>query len=99
WDMQKWVGRGVVVALAEAGWRLREGFFRARQVGDTRLRGAIYGPLLLPLGALVTALAGQRGASSGVGFDGFYGGREHFDDKLEPARPYAQGLRLADRHD
>jgi len=98
-DMQKWVLLGVVVALAEAGWRLREGFFRARQVGDTPLRGAVYGPLLLPLGALVTALAGRRGASSGVGFDGFHAGREHFDDKLERARRYGEVFRLEDRND
>ena len=98
-DMQKWVLLGVVVALVEAGWRLREGFFRGRQVGDTPLRGAIYGPLLLPLGALITALAGRRGASSGVGFDGFHAGREHFDDKLERARRYGEVFRLEDRDD
>src|SRR5262249_13874797 len=70
-----------------------------RHVGETPLRGAIYGPLLLPLGALVTALAGRRGASSGVGFDGFHAGREHFDDKLERARRYGEVFKLEDRDD
>jgi hypothetical protein len=65
---------------------LREGFFRGRHGGDAPLRGAIYGLLLLPFGALIIALAGRRIARSGVGFDGFHAGREHFDDKLERAR-------------
>jgi ferredoxin len=98
-DMQKWVLLGVLVAFAEAGWRLREGLFRGRHVGEAPLRGTIYGPLLLPLGAMITALAGRRGASSGVGFDGFHAGREHFDDKLERARRYGEVFRLEDRND
>ena len=98
-DMQKWVLLGVLVALAEAGWRLREGFFRGRHGGDAPLRGAIYGLLLLPLGALIIALAGRRIARSGVGFDGFHAGREHFDDKLERARRYGEVFRLENRDD
>jgi hypothetical protein len=98
-DMQKWVLLGVLVALAEAGWRLREGFFRGRHGGDAPLRGAIYGLLLLPLGALIVALAGRRISRSGVGFDGFHAGREHFDDKLERARRYGEVFRLEDRDD
>jgi ferredoxin len=98
-DMQHWVLLGVVVALVEAGWRLREGFFGGHVGDDAPLRGAIYGPLLLPVGALITGLAGRRGASSGVGFDGFHAGREHFDDKLERARRYGEVFRLEDRDD
>jgi ferredoxin len=98
-DMQRWVLLGILVAFGEAGWRLREGVFRGRQVGEAPLRGAIYGPLLVPLGAMITALAGRRGASSGVGFDGFHAGREHFDDKLERARRYGEVFRLEDRDD
>src|SRR5262245_23840112 len=81
-DVQKWIVLGVGLAFAEAAWRLRESVLRGRPVADTVLRGAVYGPLLLPLGALITALAGTRGARSGVGFDGFHGGPQHFADKL-----------------
>src|SRR5262249_58747720 len=45
-DMQKWVLLGVVVALAEAGWRLREGVFRPRPGGRTPLRAGSYVPPL-----------------------------------------------------
>src|SRR5262249_61707398 len=58
-----------------------------------------YGPLLLPLGGLVRWLVGPRGATSTVGFDGFSGGREVFDDKLERERRYGSVYRLEDRHD
>jgi ferredoxin len=94
-----WVALGVLLAVVEAAWRLRESFFRGVPVGDAPLRGAIYGPLLAPLGALITVLAGRREASSGVGFDGFHEGQDHFDDKLERARRYGEVFRLVDRGD
>jgi ferredoxin len=97
--IHNWVLLGVVLGFAEAAWRLRENVFRGRPVAETPLRGAFYGPLLLPIGALVTALAGRRGARSGVGFDGFHGGPQHFDDKLERARRYGEVFRLEDRSD
>jgi hypothetical protein len=94
-----WVALGVVLAVAESAWRLRESFFRGVPVGEARLRGAVYGPLLAPLRAVVEALAGERGASAGIGFDGFHGGQDHFDDKLERARRYGEVFRLVDRGD
>jgi hypothetical protein len=94
-----WIVLGVLLAVGEAAWRLRESFFRGRPVAETPLRGAVYGPLLLPAGALVTGLAGRPGASGGVGFDGFHGGQDHFDDKLERARRYGEVFRLVDRGD
>ena len=36
---------------------------------------------------------------SGVGFDGFYAGHEHFDEKLERDRRYGSIYRLEDRDD
>ncbi len=94
-----WIVLGVLLAVGEAAWRLHENFFRGRPITETPLRGAAYGPLLLPAGALVTALAGRTGASSGVGFDGFHGDQHHFDDKLERARRYGEVFRLVDRGD
>jgi len=94
-----WIALGVVLAVAEAAWRLRESFFRGVPVGEAPLRGAAYGLLLAPVGALVAGMAGRRDASSGVGFDGFHGGQDHFDDKLERARRYGEVFRLVDRGD
>jgi hypothetical protein len=63
------------------------------------MRAAIYGPLLLPVAAIVERLCGSRGAASGVGFDGFYQGDEHFDDKIERARRYGEVYKLDERDD
>ena len=98
-DVNKWIVLGVIVASLEAAWRLRESFLHGRPIADSPLRGAVYGVALLPVGALVAALAGRRGARSGVGFDGFHGGSQHFDDKLERARRYGEVFRLEDRDD
>jgi len=98
-DTNKWITLGVTLAVVEAGWRLRESFLHGRPLAETPLRGAFYGLVLLPVGALVTGLAGRRGARSGVGFDGFHAGSEHFDDKLERARRYGEVFRLEDRAD
>jgi small basic protein len=97
--VHRWVFLGVTLAAVEAAWRLRENFFRGVPFGEAPLRGAVYGPLLLPLGWLVLAVAGKRGAESGVGFDGFYAGRDHFDEKLERERRYGSVYRLEDRDD
>ena len=63
------------------------------------LRGALYGPLLWPLGRFVIAALGARGAASSVGFDGFYAGRDHYDEKLERERRYGSVYRLEERDD
>jgi ferredoxin len=97
--VHSWITLGVGIAVAEAAWRLRESFFRGAPIGQVPLRGAIYGPLVLPLGAIVLALAGRRSVQSGVGFDGFYAGREPFDEKLERARRYGEVYRLEERDD
>src|SRR5215831_9987845 len=98
-DVQGWITLGLVLAFVEAAWRLRESVFRGASIADTPLRGAVYGPLLLPLAGLVTALVGRRGVSSGVSFDGFHAGQVHFDEKLERARRYGEVFRLEDRND
>jgi hypothetical protein len=98
-DGRWWLALGVIAGFAEAAWRLRESFFRGVPLDETPLRAAIYGPLVLPLGAVVLGLAGRRGTQSGVGFDGFYAGQEHFDDKVERARRYGEVYKLEDRDD
>ncbi|MFN8543075.1 MAG: 4Fe-4S dicluster domain-containing protein [Candidatus Binatia bacterium] len=90
---------GTIFAVAEGLWRLRENVFRFMPLDQAPLRGAIYGILLWPLGRILLALVGPRGTESGVGFDGFYGNRESFDDKTERARRYGEVYRLEDRDD
>ena len=97
--VHRWILLGLALGVAEAAVRLRENFFRGVPFGDTPLRGALYGLVLWPLGRLIVLLAGSRGAESTVGFDGFYAGHEHFDEKLERDRRYGSIYRLEDRDD
>jgi hypothetical protein len=97
--VHKWIFLGVALAAAEATWRMRESFFGGVPFGEAPIRAACYAPAVWPLGKLVLALAGPRGAENTVGFDGFYGGREHFDEKLERDRRYGSIYRVIDRDD
>jgi ferredoxin len=97
--VRPWVFWGFVLGVAEACWRLRENIFRGVPLAATRLRGAFYGLALAPIGRLVLTLVGPRGVESGVSFDGFYAGREPFDEKLERARRYGEVYRVVDRDD
>jgi hypothetical protein len=99
WGIRWWLALGLTIAVVEAIWRLRDSFFRGIPIGETPLRAAIYGPALLPVAAVVRALCGPRGTASGVGFDGFYAGDEHFDEKLERARRYGEVYKLDERDD
>ena len=94
-----WIVLGLGIASGEAAWRLRESFFHAAPLAEATLRGALYGPLLWPLGRLVVTAFGARGATSTVGFDGFYAGRDHYDEKLERERRYGSIYRLEERDD
>jgi hypothetical protein len=99
WGIRWWVALGVTIAVIEAMWRLRESFFRGIPISEGKLRGSLYGPVLLPVAAVIQALCGRRGTASGVGFDGFYEGEEHFDEKLERARRYGEVYKLDERDD
>ena len=94
-----WIVLGLGIGVGEAAWRLRESFFHAAPLAEVPLRGALYGPLLWPLGRLVLGAFGPRGATSTVGFDGFYAGRDHYDEKLERERRYGSIYRLEERDD
>jgi ferredoxin len=93
-----WVALGLLAGLLEAWWRLRQ-CLRGLPFAEAEVGPAIYGVALLPLAALVRLLVGHRGSASGVGFDGFYDGDEHFDEKLERARRYGDVFKLEERDD
>jgi ferredoxin len=97
--MAKWVFLGMTIASFEAAFRLRESFFRGQPLANTPLRAALYGPLVAPVVAILSRVVGLGGATSGVGFDGFYAGREHFDEKLERDRRYGSIFHLEERQD
>ena len=96
---RKWVVLGLAIGIAEAAWRLRESFFRGAPLAETPLRGAVYGPVLWPLGRFVVAVLGDRGAVSTPAFDGFSGGRERYDEKLERDRRYGSVYKIEERDD
>jgi ferredoxin len=102
-NVHKWIVLGVAIAAFEAMVRLRESFFGGLPFGEARVRPALYAPLVLPLGALVLALAGRRGTEGRVGFDGFYGARDGgnaaFDEKVERDRRYGSIYKVEDRDD
>jgi hypothetical protein len=98
-DMRWWVVLGVLLASGEAAWRMHESFFRGVPLAEARLRGACYGPLVLPLVAVATAVLGRRGAVSAIGFDGFSAGEERYDEKMERARRYGDVYKLEERDD
>jgi ferredoxin len=98
-QVQKWIVLGIALAVVEAMLRLRASLFQGVPFAEAPARGAVYAPLVWPLGRMVLAIAGPRGAESGVGFDGYYGGRDHFDEKLERERRYGSIYRMEDRDD
>jgi len=97
--VHRWITLGVTLAAIEAMRRLRETIFHGMPLAETPLRGAIYAPVVWPLGRLVLLLAGERGVNSGVGYDGFSAGQERFDEKLERARRYGEVYQLEERDD
>jgi ferredoxin len=82
-----WIFLGVVVAIVETVWRLREGILHAKPASEMIYRAAIYGLAIAPLGVVLT-----RGGAKGrkverkVAFDGFQ--TNLHDEKLERDRRY-----------
>jgi ferredoxin len=82
-----WIFLGVIVAIVETIWRLREGILHAKPASEMIYRAAIYGLAIAPLGAILT-----RGGAKGrkverkVAFDGFQ--TNLHDEKVERDRRY-----------
>ncbi len=80
-----WILLGVLIAAAEAAWRLREGVVHAKPASELTYRGCWYGLALAPLGSLLTR-GGRKKTERKVAFDGF--DTNIHDDKTERDRRY-----------
>ncbi len=81
-----WIALGVLIAVLEAVWRLREGILHAQPASALIYRAAIWGIPLAPLGALLVRGSHFSRVKRTVGFDGFT--TDFYDEKVERDRRY-----------
>jgi hypothetical protein len=94
-DINIFVFIGIILALIEGIYRLRDGIFHAKPTEEMKLPAAIYG---MPLGILLQPLlAKQTGMVRNlpIPVDGFYS--RGFVDKLERERRYGNVYTVEDR--
>jgi hypothetical protein len=94
-DINIFVFVGIILALIEGIYRLRDGIFHAKPAEEMKLAAAIYG---IPLGILLQPLlAKQTGMVRNlpIPVDGFYS--RGFVDKLERERRYGNVYTVEDR--
>jgi hypothetical protein len=82
-----WIMLGILIAMGESAWRLREGIFHAKPASELIYRGCWYGLALAPLGSILVRAGGKgRPTERKVAFDGFEGTMH--EDKTERDRRY-----------
>jgi hypothetical protein len=81
-----WIALGVLIAVLEAVWRLREGILHAQPASALIYRAAIWGIPLAPLGALLVRGSHFSRVKRTVGFDGYT--TDFYDEKVERDRRY-----------
>jgi hypothetical protein len=81
-----WILLGVLLAVIEAVWRLREGILHAQPASELTYRACAWGLLLAPLGALLVRGSHFSRVKRTVGFDGYT--TDFYDEKLERDRRY-----------
>src|SRR5208282_693278 len=90
-----WIVLGVLIASAEAAWRLREGVIHAKPAGELTYRGCWYGLALAPIGSILARAGGAgRRTERKVAFDGFEGTMH--EDKTERDRRYGTVYTVAE---
>jgi ferredoxin len=90
-----WIMLGVLIATAEAAWRLREGVIHAKPAGELTYRGCWYGLALAPLGSMLVRSGGAaRPTERKVAFDGFESTMH--EDKTERDRRYGTVYTVAE---
>ena len=81
-----WILLGVLIAVAEATWRMREGILHGKPANEITYRAAIYGLPLAPLGAILAGGSKLRSSQRKVAFEGFMS--DLYDEKTERDRRY-----------
>jgi ferredoxin len=81
-----WILLGMLIAVAEATWRMREGILHGKPSKEMTYRAAIYGLALAPLGAILGGGSKLRSSERKVAFDGFMS--DLYDEKTERDRRY-----------
>jgi ferredoxin len=81
-----WILLGMLIAVGEATWRMREGILHGKPANEITYRAAIYGLPLAPLGALLAGGSKLRSSQRKVAFDGFMS--DLYDEKTERDRRY-----------
>jgi hypothetical protein len=90
-----WIMLGILIASAEAAWRLREGVIHAKPANELTYRGCWYGLALAPLGSILARAGGAgRRTQRKVAFDGFEGTMH--EDKTERDRRYGTVYTVAE---
>ena len=90
-----WIMLGVLIASAEAAWRLREGVIHAKPAIELTYRGCWYGLALAPLGSVLTRTGGAgRRTERKAAFDGFESTMH--EDKTERDRRYGTVYTVAE---
>ena len=90
-----WIMLGILIASAEAAWRLREGVIHAKPASELTYRGCWYGLALAPIGSILARAGGAgRRTERKVAFDGFEGAMH--EDKTERDRRYGTVYTVAE---
>ena len=90
-----WIMLGILIATAEAAWRLREGVIHAKPAGELTYRGCWYGLALAPFGSMLVRAGGAaRPTERKVAFDGFE--TTMHEDKTERDRRYGTVYTVAE---
>ena len=81
-----WILLGVLIGVAEATARMREGILHGKPANEIIYRAAPYGLALAPLGAILAGGSKLRSSERKVAFDGFMS--DLYDEKTERDRRY-----------
>jgi ferredoxin len=81
-----WILLGILIAVGEAVWRMREGIVSAKPSKEMTYRAAIYGLPLAPLGSMLAGGSKLSSSERKVAFEGYRS--DLYDEKTERDRRY-----------
>ncbi len=81
-----WILLGILLGVAEAVWRMREGILHGKPSKEMTYRAAAYGLAIAPLGSALAGGSKLRSSERKVAFDGFMS--DLYDEKTERDRRY-----------